>query len=60
MNAAHWHLALNHLPVVGMFFGALLLIFALWRKDDRLIRVCLAALAVVAVTGVPAYLTGEP
>ncbi len=60
MNAAHWHLALNHLPVVGMFFGTLLLIFAMWRKDDHLIRVCLGALAVVALTAVPTYLTGEP
>jgi hypothetical protein len=60
MNAAHWHLAMNHIPVVGGFFVTCLLAVALWRKSDELIRVALGALVVVAVLTLPVYLTGEP
>jgi hypothetical protein len=60
MNAPHWHLAMNHLPVVGMFFGTLLLGFGLWRKSEEVIRVSLGFLVLVALTGVPVYFTGEP
>lgn len=60
MNAAHWHLAMNHLPVVGALFATCLLAFALWRKSDELIRVSLGALVAVAALTVPVYLTGEP
>lgn len=39
MNWAHVHLSLNHLPVVGTFFGVLLLLLALLRKSEELKRV---------------------
>lgn len=60
MNAPHWHLVLNHLPVVGMLFGTGLLAFAVWRKSEELLRTIFGFLVVVALTGVPVYLTGEP
>jgi len=41
MNWAHVHLLLNHLPVVGTFFGVLLLLLALLRKSEELKRVSL-------------------
>ena len=60
MNAPHWHLAMNHLPVVGMLFGTGLLVFASWRKGEELIRTALGFLVIVALTAVPVFLTGEP
>lgn len=60
MNAAHWHLAMNHIPVVGVGFAACLLAFALWKKRTELFGVCLGAFVVLAVLTVPVYLTGEP
>jgi hypothetical protein len=53
MNAAHFHLALNHFPVVFPF-AALVLFLARQRK---------AALLLCVVGGLlvlPAYFTGEP
>jgi len=60
MNPAEIHLALNHLPLFGAFFGFLLLLVALLRKSRDLkqagLWLCLAA----ALAAVPTYLTGEP
>ncbi len=36
MNPAHVHLWLNHLPVVGTFFGLLLLLVAILRRSAEL------------------------
>jgi glucan phosphoethanolaminetransferase (alkaline phosphatase superfamily) len=59
-NAAHWHLVLNHLPVVGSFAALLLLGWAWIKNTDDLKRVALASLVVVAAVAIPAFLTGEP
>ena len=60
MNAAHWHLTLNHIPVVGTFFVVGLLAWALIRRSDELKRVSLGAAVLVALLTIPAYLTGDP
>jgi hypothetical protein len=60
MNAAHLHLALNHIPVVGFALAALLLIVGLLRRSESIERTSVAAFVVIAVLTIPAYLTGEP
>lgn len=60
MNTAHWHLLLNHLPVLGPVFGLGLLALGLWRKSEALKRVSLAVFLLAALLAIPAYLTGEP
>lgn len=60
MNAAHFHLLLNHIPVVGMFFALLLLAAAVARRSEELKKAALWALVIVAAFAVPTYLTGEP
>ncbi|MBI2925109.1 MAG: hypothetical protein HYY24_05320 [Verrucomicrobia bacterium] len=60
MNAAHLHLMLNHLPVLGIAFGLLLLGYAVARKSNELRKVSLAVFVLVSLLAVPAYLTGEP
>lgn len=37
MNAAHWHLVTNHIPIIGSFFVSLLLVIGMLRKSDVLI-----------------------
>lgn len=59
-NAAHWHLVLNHLPVVGSLAALLLLVWAWLKNTDDLKRVALMALVLVGLVAVPAYLTGDP
>jgi hypothetical protein len=60
MNGPHWHLLLNHIPVLGTAFSLGLLAFAIWRKSDEVKKAAFGALVIVALLTVPAYLTGEP
>lgn len=60
MTAAHFHLALNHIPVLGSIFGAALLAYGLWRKQEPVQRASLGLLVVVGAFAVAVYLTGEP
>lgn len=60
MDAAHIHLLLNHVPVVGAVFGTLLLAYAMARDSEDVYRAGLWTLGVVGVAAVVVYLTGEP
>ena len=60
MNAIHFHLMLNHIPVLGTAFGLVLLVFSLWRKSEELKKASLVIFLISALVAVPVYLTGEP
>ena len=38
MNAAHFHLIVNHLPLFAAMFGGLLMAAGLWRRSENLTR----------------------
>lgn len=59
MNAAHWHLLLNHLPVLGTLFSAILLAVAIFLKNAQFQRVSLVFLLCCALAAIPVYLTGN-
>jgi hypothetical protein len=59
MNDVHLHLIMNHFPIVGTFFAAALMLYALIRKDRK---IALAGLVMMAVSGlliIPVFLSGE-
>jgi len=59
MNPTHWHLALNHVPVVG-FAGLSILLFVAWfRRSRELTLVTLVLLLPVAFSALPVFLTGD-
>ena len=60
MNPTHLHLLLNHVPVLGTVFGLGLLLFELWRRSEDIMKAALSVFVIVALLGVPVYLTGEP
>lgn len=60
MTAAHYHLALNHIPVLGSVFGTILLAYGLWRRQEPVQNLMLGFLAVIGAIAIPVYLTGEP
>jgi len=51
---------LNHFPVVGLVFALALLGWGALRKNPSLTKAGFAALVVVALLAIPAFLTGEP
>ena len=60
MSDAHLHLIVNHLPVLGVPFGAALLGWGLFRGQLALQRAGLGVLVLAGVAAGVAYLTGEP
>lgn len=60
MTAAHWHLVLNHIPLLGIIFGTILLIYGVWRNQEDVQKASLGMLAVAGLFTLAVYLTGEP
>jgi formate hydrogenlyase subunit 3/multisubunit Na+/H+ antiporter MnhD subunit len=59
MDAAHLHLLLNHIPILGTIFGLLLLIYGMWRNSDQIKRASLGAFILTALVTIPVYLSGD-
>jgi uncharacterized membrane protein len=60
MNPAHIHLILNHIPVLGILFGSIVLAFGVGRKSLEVRQAALFLFVVTALFTIPAFLTGEP
>lgn len=60
MDPTHIHLMLNHVPVLGVTFGFLLLAYAVFRKNLDLQKVGLFVLVITGLISIAVYLTGEP
>jgi uncharacterized membrane protein len=60
MSAAHWHLMLNHIPLLGLAIGTVLLAYGVGRRHDDVQRASLGLLAVAGLSAIAVYLTGEP
>jgi len=59
MDAAHIHLLLNHIPILGTVFGLLLLCYGTWRHSDEIKKASLGTFVIVALITIVVYLTGD-
>ena len=59
MDWTHFHLMANHLPVLGLAFGLLILGWGILRRSDDVLNIGLMILVLSAGAAVPVYLTGE-
>ena len=60
MNAAHAHLLLNHIPVIGAILGLIVLMWGYYRRNADVRIAAMLLFVIVALLSIPAYLTGEP
>lgn len=60
MNWAYLHLALNHVPVIGLPIAVFVMVIAHLKKSEELKRLGLLLFFLLAVASVPVYFTGEP
>lgn len=59
MNAAHYHLMLNHVPVLATYFSLVVLLWGLIRKNDSYKTVAYVGFVVAAIFSIVAVQTGE-
>lgn len=59
MNNAHFHLAINHLPIVGLLIGILTLLTGLILKKADVKLTALGIFIFSAITAIVAFNTGE-
>jgi formate hydrogenlyase subunit 3/multisubunit Na+/H+ antiporter MnhD subunit len=60
MNTVHWHLLLNHLPIIGGIIGMGILVAGFVLKNNPIVkRTALGVFVFSAVFAIPAFLTGE-
>lgn len=59
MNIPHIHLALNHIPVIGVIFSGILLAISMGLKNTQFQRVAVVFIFFVALSTIPVFLTGE-
>jgi len=59
MTAAHIHLLLNHIPILGTIFGLLLLCYGMWKRSDDVRKASLGTFVITALITIPVYLTGD-
>lgn len=57
-NAAHLHLALNHIAVIGIPFCLFGYLWALRKSSDELRRFFAAALVLISMSSIAAFLSG--
>jgi hypothetical protein len=60
MSAPQIHLLLNHVPVIGIWFAAAILLIGLVTRNATTARLGVSVLVVLALLGIPVYLSGEP
>ena len=60
-NPVHWHLLLNHIPILGTaLFAPFVLAWGMARRSRDVIHTGFVLAAVLAVLTIPVYLSGEP
>jgi uncharacterized membrane protein len=59
MNPVHVHLMINHLPLYGTLFAALLLAYALLARKEEVRKAGLAILVLLAFASPAVYFSGE-
>lgn len=58
MNFTHAHIIVNHVPTIGFAIAVALFAIALFYQEDRLQRLSLMLMFVIALVTIPVYLTG--
>lgn len=59
MNAAHYHLLINHVPILATFFSIAILLWGITAKSRSIKKVALVGFVVAGIFSVVAFQTGE-
>lgn len=59
MNGAHWHLVVNHLPIIFPLIGVIVMVTGFISKSDAVKRTALMIFMLGALAAIAAMTTGE-
>lgn len=59
MNAVHLHLITNHFPIIGVFFGLLVLVYGFNNKSKTSVLAAYWVFIIAAALGAVAYFSGH-
>ncbi|MFK7000993.1 hypothetical protein [Flavobacterium oreochromis] len=59
MNSAHLHLLINHFPIIGLFFGIIILIYGIFKRNHLVLNIAYMILIFSMVTGKLSMITGD-
>lgn len=59
MNGAHWHLVVNHLPIIFPITGVIVMITGIISKSETVKRTAFLIFILGALTAIAAMTTGE-
>ncbi|HEY2572781.1 MAG TPA: hypothetical protein VGH65_01890 [Verrucomicrobiaceae bacterium] len=59
MNSTHWHLLINHIPVLAVPFGFVVLLWGMLRRSSEVQKLSFAVFIVAAAIGWPTHETGH-
>lgn len=59
MNGAHWHLLVNHFPIIGGLVATIVLGFGLLRRNEAIVKLGFGLFLLMSVTTAITNQTGE-
>lgn len=59
MTASHWHVIINHLPIIGTTICTLFLLMGLILKNNQIKIISIGMIVIMSVFGFIAHETGE-
>ena len=59
MNDAHWHLVVNHLPIIFPIVGVIIMVTGLFSKSETVKRTAFMIFILGAFAAIAAFYTGE-
>jgi len=59
MNEAHYHMLVNHFPIIGLFFGIAILAFGIFKRNALLINTAYSIFIFCVIMGQISMMTGD-
>jgi len=59
MNEAHYHMLINHFPIIGLFFGIAILVFGMIKRNAILINTAYLIFIFCMIMGKITMMTGD-
>jgi uncharacterized membrane protein len=59
MNQAHYHMLVNHFPIIGLFFGIAILAYGIFKRNALLINTAYTIFIFCMIMGKITMMTGE-